>query len=233
MNILYTPRMRRAGGRSTLETPRLRVELAYRHLKTLILTAKLRPGCLLNEQDIAAQLSISRTPVREALRQLEQEGHLTRHPNRGSMVAHLSIRTVMEIWQLREILEPAGCRMASGQIDPVALAGIEKKMLELNTQPAKLEDYDEHHQADIALHRLIHEATGNKSFVQLIETLTDRIARVRMINRPGRLRLSVAEHLKIISALRQGDPEAAAEAMREHLANARENLVSALPGDWS
>jgi DNA-binding GntR family transcriptional regulator len=203
-----------------------RVERAYRHLKTAIVSVQTTPGTPLNEQQIAGRLGMSRTPVREALRRLEQEGLVVRHPRRGVVVAPLSMQDVLEIWQLREILEPAACRLAVGRLDPVALAGLERTLSALVGREPRLEDYERHHQADVALHRLIAQATGNARLFQILEALTGRIARVRMAHSPTRFRRALREHLDILAALRRGDPEVAAEVMRVHLANARAGLAT-------
>src|SRR5215467_5088784 len=111
-----------------------RVEEAYRYLKTQIMSAHLPPGASLNELEIAAALGTSRTPVREAIRKLEQEGLVMRYPNRGAIVTKLSMTDVLEIWQLREILEPAACRLAADRIDRDALAHIEREFIDLKGQ---------------------------------------------------------------------------------------------------
>src|SRR5262245_37277219 len=108
-----------------------RVEEAYRFLKTRIMSAALPPGASLNEMEIAAALGTSRTPVREAIRKLEQEGLAMRYPNRGAIVTKLSMTDVLEIWQLREILEPAACRLAADRIDGAALDRLEAALREL------------------------------------------------------------------------------------------------------
>lgn len=203
-----------------------RADEAYRYLKTEIVSAKAVPGAPLNEQQIAERLGISRTPVREAIRRLEQEGLVARHPNRGAVVAPLSMKDVLEIWQLREILEPAACRIAVARLDRMALAGVGQGLSSLEGREPRLEDYESHHRADVALHRLIAEATGNTLLQQVLDMLNGRIARVRMLNSPTRFHRSLREHLAIVAALRSGDPEAAAEAMRRHLANARESLYT-------
>ncbi len=201
-----------------------RVERAYSHLKTQILSAKLPPGATLNEGEIARHLGISRTPLREAIRKLEQEGLVVRYPNRGALVTQLSLKDVMEIWQLREILEPVACRMAATRIDPSALARIEAVIRALQNREPGLEEYEIQHRSDLELHRLILEAAGNATQRQVVEMLNARITRVRMVNSPTRFHSSLDEHLEIIAALKAGDGTAAAEAMRKHLANARENL---------
>ncbi|MBI3457857.1 MAG: GntR family transcriptional regulator [Candidatus Rokubacteria bacterium] len=203
-----------------------RADQAYRYLKTEIVSAKAVPGAPLNEQQVAERLGISRTPVREAIRRLEQEGLVARHPNRGVAVAPLSMRDVLEIWQLREILEPAACRIAAARLDPAGLAPVEQTLSSLQGREPRLEDYESHHRADVALHRLIAEATGNTFLQHILDMLNGRIARVRMVNSPRRFHRSLREHLAIVAAIRSGDPEAAAETMRRHLANARESLYA-------
>ncbi|HZS33719.1 MAG TPA: GntR family transcriptional regulator [Methylomirabilota bacterium] len=207
-------------------SPRSRADDAYRHLKTEIVSARTVPGTPLNEQEIAGRLRISRTPVREAIRRLEQEGLVVRHPNRGALVAPLSMRDVLEIWQLREILEPAACRLAAGRVDGSALAALEAALTALAGREPRLEDYERHHRTDLALHRLVAAATGNRFLLETLDRLTGRIARIRMVNSPVRFRRSLREHLTIAAALRRGDGDAAAEAMRTHLANARAGLYT-------
>ena len=210
-------------GRPHREVPSgFRVEEAYRHLKTRIMSADLPPGATVNEQAIAEALGVSRTPVREAIRKLEQEGLVMRYPNRGALVTQLSMKDVIEIWQLREILEPAACRLAAHRIEPGALAEVQAVIRSL--QRARPHDYETHHRSDLRLHALILEAAGNGALRQVVEMLNERIVQVRIVNSPARFQKSVSEHLDIIAALREGDGTKAAEAMRRHLANARESL---------
>jgi DNA-binding GntR family transcriptional regulator len=221
--MVRTERARPARGLPRREVPSgFRVEEAYRHLKTLIMSAELPPGATVNEQALAEALGISRTPVREAIRKLEQEGLVMRYPNRGALVTQLSMKDVIEIWQIREILEPAACRLAASRIDPAALADVETVVRRLRDGAGQ--DYETHHRSDVALHRLIVESAGNAILRQLVEMLNERIVQVRIVNSPARFQKSVAEHLEIIAALRAGDAGEAADAMRRHLANARESL---------
>ena len=202
-----------------------RVEEAYRYLKTRIMSAELSPGASLNELEIAAALGISRTPVREAIRKLEQEGLAMRYPNRGAVVTKLSLKDVLEIWQLREILETAACRLAAARLDPLALGRIEKALQELRDRPAGPERYEAHLRTDLELHGLIVEAAGNATLRQVLDLLNERIIQARVVTSPARFRHSVDEHLAIVAALRTGDGQVAAEAMRAHLTSARESLV--------
>lgn len=202
-----------------------RVEEAYRYLKMRIMSAVLPPGASLNELEIAEALGISRTPVREAIRKLEQEGLAMRYPNRGAIVTKLSMKDVLEIWQIREILEPAACRLAAARIEDASLDRIEKVLLELKVRPVGPEGYEAFLRADLDLHGMILEASGNGTLRQVVDLLNERIVQVRVVTSPPRFQRSVDEHLAIVGALRARDAGAAAEAMRRHLANAREHLV--------
>ena len=214
----------RPGGRSELPNG-YRVEEAYRYLKTRIMSADLPPGASLNELEIAAALGTSRTPVREAIRKLEQEGLVMRYPNRGAIVTKLSMNDVLEIWQLREILEPAACRLAADRIDRDALAGIESAFLDLRAREMGPEAYEAFLRADVGLHGLIVDSTGNAILRHVLEMLNERIVQVRVVTSPARVRRAVDEHLAIVAALKAHDAQAAMEAMRRHLESARQSLV--------
>ncbi len=189
------------------------------------MAASLRPGAPMNEVEIAEALGISRTPVREAIRKLEQEGLVTRHPNRGVVVTQLSMREVFEIWALREIIEPAACRLAAPTVSGSSLERIESASRRLLRKPPSVDTYEVYHRSDLELHGLILEACGNATLRQVMDSLVGRIRQARMVTSPARFEPSIEEHLAIIAALRRRDPEGAADAMRRHLANAREALA--------
>ena len=214
----------RSAGRPELPSG-YRVEEAYRYLKTRIMSADLPPGASLNELEIAGALGTSRTPVREAIRKLEQEGLAMRYPNRGAIVTKLSMTDVLEIWQLREILEPAACRLAADRVDREVLAGIERAFLDLRGHEMGPEAYEAFLRADVGLHGLIVDSTGNGALRHVLEMLNERIVQVRVVTSPARFRHAVDEHLAIIAALKARDAQAAMEAMRRHLESARQSLV--------
>jgi DNA-binding GntR family transcriptional regulator len=134
------------------------------------------------------------------------------------------VREVLEIWDLREIIEPAACRAAASRVDGATLDGIEAAIRRLLRRPPSAEAYEVYHRSDVELHGLILRCCGNATLRQVVESLLGRIRQVRMVTSPARFQPSVEEHLAVIDALRRRDPEGAAEAMRRHLANAREAL---------
>jgi DNA-binding GntR family transcriptional regulator len=213
-----------ANGRSELPSGH-RVDEAYRHLKTRIMSADLPPGASLNELEIAATLGTSRTPVREAIRKLEQDGLAMRYPNRGAIVTKLSITDVLEIWQLREILEPAACRLAVDRVSGGTLAAIERAFLDLREREMGPEAYEAFLRADVGLHDLIVHATGNATLQHVLAMLNERIAQIRLVTSPARFRHAVDEHLAVIAALKARDAQQAMDAMRRHLESARQSLV--------
>jgi DNA-binding GntR family transcriptional regulator len=212
----------------TARTPESRVDRAYRYVKTLIVSAGATPGTALSEQQIAKTLGVSRTPVREAIRKLEQEGLVIRHAHKGVLVPQLAMRDILEIWQIREILEPVACRIAVGRIDTLRLAAVEKAMLKLQTREPRLEDYEGHHKTDLELHQLILQGSGNATLGRVLAMLNARVATARMVTSRARYYDSLREHLEIVAALKAGNDIGAADAMRRHLVNAREGQVRAV-----
>ncbi|MGH2361404.1 MAG: GntR family transcriptional regulator [bacterium] len=204
-----------------------RVEEAYHHLKLAIVSAKLPAGSLISEIDIARELGISRTPMREAIRQLERDGLVVRFPNRGVFVRQVEMREVLEIWQIREWLEPIACEVAAKTIAPEPLQRLRQRMTEVRESVTGLEEHEVHHQLDLELHAKILEAAGNITLQTLVDSLNIRVMQMRMVHRPDRLQAVIAEHIEILDALLARDPYAAANAMRKHLRNSRENLAFA------
>ncbi len=199
-----------------------RVEHTYRHIKTLILSAELPPGAPINEVQIARELEISRTPLREAIRQLEHDGLVVRYPNKGVFVRQMAMKEFFEIWQIREWLEPLACEIAARNIAESALKELEKELLRLREANPGIEEYEINHRIDIQLHSLILETTGNQTLKKVIAGLNNHIMHVRMVHTPEHFRASVDDHLEIISALLARDSMKASDAMRKHLENARE-----------
>lgn len=219
MNTLKARSGRRPAGQS-------HVEWAYHQLKMAIISADLPAGSPINEVAIAHDLGISRTPIREAIRQLERDGLVVRFAGRGTFVRQIEMREVMEIWQLREWLEPIGCELAARNLASESLKPLRERMAALRDSARDLKDFELFHQLDLKLHELISKASGNATLSAVLDNLNVRIVQTRMIHTPERLVEASIEHINIIDALIARDPHAAAEAMRVHLRNSREYLVS-------
>lgn len=193
----------------------------YDYLYTEIISNRLKPGSALSEQEIATILKSSRSPVREALMVLENEGLIWRYPGRGCFVREITMRDVAEIFELRILLEIAAFRRAFQYIDLRALEQVEETLRQLSTDtPA--EDYFE---ADRRLHDLISDSCGNKRLVSFLRTLGGQIEWVRRLAsaQPERLAQSKLEHLEIISALKSNDVEMACRLLTLHIKNVQTN----------
>jgi DNA-binding GntR family transcriptional regulator len=191
----------------------------YEILKNRIVQNELKPQEYLNEQSLCADLGVSKTPVREALQQLEHDRLLIVVPNKGCFVAPISIDLIREIFEIREIHECAASRLAAGS----ASRTLFKDILE-NHESFKIHDEVELRHSLLSgyqIHTAIVEAAGNSFLTEYYRTILAHIVRIRVffINRFELKRLyeTVEEHKEILRAIVDGDPDKAENAMREHL----------------
>lgn len=211
--------------RQDLPEPKTLSERVYRSLREDILAFRLKPGQQLQEVEIAQQYGLSRTPVREALRRLSADG-LAVMTTRGTTVAEISFREVLEAYQVRELLEPFAARLAAAQITQpdldriAALLGYEPPELPTLTQMA------DQLSVDREVHDIILAASGNETVRRVIDDMRQRIQRVQFLVPGGRSRASLEEHRQILAALRARDADATELAMREHLSRAKARLVT-------
>jgi DNA-binding GntR family transcriptional regulator len=200
------------------EAPQPAARRAYDHVKERLLAGAYEDGELLSEGTIAQELGISRTPVREALLQLQSEHLLTLYPKRGALVTPVSGREVAELFESRLLLE-RHCLRAALPPAPGLLAALEAELARQRELLAHA-DFAGFVTADREFHRLWVAAAGNRILLDLYDRLRDRQQRVTatMIatdeRRPHEL---VAEHERIRDALRDGDAEAADVALTQHL----------------
>lgn len=198
----------------------------YEHVHRAILDAKLPVGSALSEYRLAEEIGVSRTPVREALKRLEQDGLVHSIPRRGTFVADLTARGIVEIYEVRSQLEGFAARVAAERMDR---AEVKRLIAELDRVQKRSDNSDpkaaqEH---DIHVHKGIVAAASNDRLTQILATLDDQVYRIRrraMAN-SSRLPTTLAEHRRILGAILDHDPEAAERAMREHLQSAMENAI--------
>jgi GntR family transcriptional regulator, rspAB operon transcriptional repressor len=208
------------------------VDVAYEALRDGITSGALLPGTRLREAALARHFSISTTPVREALRRLDREGLVRLSPNRGAVVAEFNVREILDLFEIREVLECRAVRRAAAQPSrdvhkaQAAFAQAAKQMV--------LRDRVEWNRLEVAFHRAINELSGN---VELAE-LTERIHRtvqglcVRCMREPiygpEKLRLMQAQHQTILQAVRDGNVHTAEAGARDHIHDIRDAVADAL-----
>jgi DNA-binding GntR family transcriptional regulator len=198
------------------QRPRTVSEGVYEYLRQELLSGRLVPGQWLREQELAAALSVSRTPVREAIRQLAQEGLLSIEANRGVRVLELSVGEAMATYQVRERLEGMAAGLAARNITD---DGRQQLMLSLHqmletpiSQPA------EQIRADNEFHAVIARLSGNPVLCELIERMNDRVMRVKILTRDVNItELARSQHRDIAAAISAGDEDRAEQAMSSHI----------------
>jgi DNA-binding GntR family transcriptional regulator len=197
-------------------------------LREAILSGVLVAPAWLREDDLAAALNVSRTPIREALRRLSDEGLTARVANRGTVVTSVTIDEVLAVYAVRESLEGLAARTAAlrrpvGLVDQ--LRAIFQRMEEaLDADPGVMAELS------FEFHAAIRDASGNAYLIRFLnhaEQVIRRFGRTTFAH-PGRPDEALAEHLGLLEAIASGDAGLAEERATEHMRKAREIHVSEL-----
>lgn len=194
-------------------------------LRDRIFAGELLPGTFLDEARLAEQMSISRTPLREALKVLTAEGLVRHEPRRGCFVNEVTEQDLDEIFPVLALLEGRCAYEASlraGDADLRALEVLHDKL----SRHAKARRITDYYAANYAIHEAIITLANNRWLAQVIGDLRKivKLARLQQLHAPGRLEESLAEHLALFAALKARDAEQAEAAMRLHLTHQREAL---------
>lgn len=198
---------------------------AFERIKAMILDGTLEPGTLLREKKFADRLGVSRTPVREAIGQLISEGLATRSESGAPIVNSVSLSDIMEILHVRSLLECETAKKAALAGKPVdTLLAYRVEILEFLEGPRP--DAKVHSTLDSNLHLEIARLAGSKLLIQLIEGLKVKTRMFDQGSIPDRLIPGCHEHLAIIDAISAQSPQDAATAMKLHLTNVREAIIS-------
>lgn len=200
-------------------------ESVLHELRSALAAGRLLPGQQLVQEDLAADLGVSRVPIRESLKILEGEGHVTYHPNRGYFVTELSADDLIELYRIRQILEAEALAQAVLEVSDADIADIES-ILEQVEQAAESGDVERLTEANRAFHFSIIELSGMNRLSRLIRQLWDAsdIYRTVYFRDPVNRERVHSEHREIIDALKARDAQALIRAQNSH----REQAVAAL-----
>ncbi len=185
-------------------------------IREAILKGNLKPGEKVAEPELAERFGISRTPIREAFRQLESEGYLTVIPRKGAVVAALSERDVEEFYAIKSILEGYAAELASAKLTDKEIEKLEatnERLRQLATEGDVKNFFRVHNE----FHETFIKAANNSKLYDLIQQLGMKFNRLRMasLSVEGRMDISVDEHDKLLEAFRQRDGRAAEELVKK------------------
>ncbi len=186
-------------------------------LRDAIISGNISSGSRISEPELAERFGISRTPIREAFRQLASEGYLTIRPRKGAVVTAYNPKDISEFYAIKSILEGYAARLACNRLsdkDIDRLEQINAKLSELSAQGDVKLFFKTHND----FHDLFIKAADNEKLREMISTLVSRFQRLRLtsMSLPGRMDISMQEHKKIISAFRNRDCDQAELLVREN-----------------
>lgn len=192
---------------------------AYETLLAAIEDGGFPPGMRLREADLAAQLAISRTPVREALKRLELQGLVTHEPHHGAVVTALEYGQMTEMYLLREVLEGTAARLAAQHATAVEIGVLQQMVVKdhrLLKAPKELA------RTNRQFHQQVRDAGGNRYLTAALENLRLSLALLAgtTLGVPGRAAASVEEHAAIVDRIAARDPDGAERTARQHILNA-------------
>jgi DNA-binding GntR family transcriptional regulator len=201
-------------------------EMVYEELKTQILTGKIVPGTRLMEIELADNMGVSRTPIREAIRKLEKEGLVVIEPRRGAYASQISTEDMIAILEVRQDLEGLAAYFAATRINSGELENL-RNAFESYNQAVKEGITRDMIKYDTKFHRMIVDASHNKILVQMIEQLQELVLRFRYVYYDDfrRFEKMPKEHSDIIDAIIRGDGEAARAAADVHIDRLKELVI--------
>lgn len=191
-------------------------EAAYDALMTALREGRFRPGDRLREEEVGELLSLSRTPVREALRRLEAEGIVEHRPRSGAVIRQLGHSEIVELYEMRVVLERTAAEMAAkhgAEAEFDALDALNAEILELRQDPARAAAVNQ------SFHRGLYLAGRNRFLLDAARALNNSLLLLGSTTYfdDGRVTDVVEQHQTIIDALRNGDAEQAGAAAEAHL----------------
>ena len=213
-----------------------RKDQVYLELRKRIMAGELLPGTQMSPAELAERYSVSRTPVRDALNMLAQEGLVEIIPRRGYFVSRITVRDVEEIFEMRLILETASAELATARISEALI----ERLAHLSSRyvAGNVESYKAYLEENRQFHLAVAQAAGNRLLVEALGRVFDQMQRFLIL----RLDLSddaddmLAEHYLLLEAFRQRDAQRAKEAMRVAIEHARDAVLDSIfrhGKDWA
>lgn len=207
-------------------------EMVFESLREAIIQGRLKPGERLMEIQLADEMGVSRTPIREAIRKLELEGFVVMVPRKGAYVAGISVKDIVDVFEVRAALEALAAGLAAERITPDELEDLERSLVVISEVSSK-EDINAIVETDTNFHELIYKASRNERLFQIVIHLKEQIQRFRTtsLSQPGRSKDALEEHRKMVEAISDRNVELAQNLARDHIENAEQSMLNALRED--
>ncbi|WP_426999089.1 GntR family transcriptional regulator [Pseudarthrobacter sp. N5] len=205
-------------------------ELAYRQLRDKLIMLEIRPGDPINDGQIAAELGIGRTPVREAIKRLEGDHLLVSYPRRGTFATGVDITELADVSEIRELLEPLAARRAARMANDELRREIRDVAREIGELEAERADQRALMRYDITVHRLIYRAAANPHLEDVLiryDNLATRIWCLVLDKMPS-VTGHITEHVELLNAIADGDGEKAAELALHHVTGFEQTIRNIL-----
>ena len=204
-------------------------DVVFNTLREAILKGELKPGERLMELQLAAKLGVSRTPIREAIRMLEQEGLAVTIPRKGAEVARMTEKDMEDVLQIRDALDELAASIACEQISEEELAELRHTMHEFE-ESTKTGDVKRIAEADVRFHDIIYHATRNVKLENMLNNLREQMYRYRLeyLKDTDSHEKLDGEHQAIFENIRNGDKEAVCTMVGQHIDNQKEAILAAI-----
>jgi phosphonate utilization transcriptional regulator len=195
-------------------------------LERMILSGELAPGAKLTEMALAARLGVSRGPLREAFRMLEEAGLVRTEKNRGVFVRDIPIEEAVEIFDLRAAMDELVGRRLAEHITAPQLKEV-RGLVEQMEAAVKAKDTYHYHLLNLKFHDRLVELAGNSKLTAIYRKLIKELSLFRRLNLADGwlMPISASEHRQIVKAIASGDPEAAGRAMFDHVIESKERTI--------
>ncbi|WP_227763956.1 GntR family transcriptional regulator [Zhaonella formicivorans] len=204
-------------------------EIVFETMREAIISGQLKPGERLMEVQLAEEMGVSRTPVREAIRKLELEGFVVMVPRKGAYVADISTKDIADVFEIRAALEALAAGLAAERITDEELEELQRILVKVS-KSAESHDLENLIQVDTEFHDVLYKASRNERLVQIISNLREQIQRFRSttLAAPGRMKDALEEHKKIVDAISERNVALAAQLAQEHIENAENSMLEAI-----
>ena len=195
-------------------------DVVFNTLREAILKGDLKPGERLMELQLASKLGVSRTPIREAIRMLEQEGLAVTMPRKGAEVAKMTLKDMEDVLEIREALEELSVQVACDKITDEEIAELQKNMKNFE-HSLKSGDLKKMAHADVEFHDVIYRATDNPKLINMLNNLRGQMYRYRVeyLKNPQNHEQLLHEHEAIYKGIVEKDKDAVTEMIRKHISN--------------